>query len=381
MAKATSQNIIELNGKRYDAVSGRELSKEPARDSSSVHHGRGRMIDGFSAPRNTAPAQPVAIKPPIEDLKPKPVNHVNLAGAQRIPHQKARAAIAHQQQSSETLMRQTVKRPDIQKKPALKTQNTTDLAQKTPSLIVPKHSYYQTDKRLMNHAEQVAQSRHISHFSRPTAPVRPAETARQAQPVSIAPPKPAQPVTKPVLPEDNDQDIFEHALAIAKSHEAKPIKRTKRQAMRAHRRTAGVGASVLVVLVLGLFIAYQNRANINLQLASAKAGFHATEPSYQPSGYKLGSLRASPGTVSINYHAPTGNDINISQKESNWDSETLQQNFVATNDQSYRTHHIAGQTIFTFDHNATWVDGGIWYQIEGNASTTDQQLVHIAASM
>lgn len=275
---------------------------------------------------------------------------------------------------------------------------------KPTAKIAPKHSYYSTDPHKVSHAKSVAQSQKIKHFSdyqsaiaNPSLASSDTSRARQAasndysQPTPLTNGRPASQIAAQQLssfqasqhlPIDDDQTIFDQVLASARSHEQKPLKRTKKQSVKAHRRGLGVSASVLVVVLLGLFIAYQNRASINLQLASAKAGFHATTPSYKPTGYALKDISSSPGMVNIRYRAPQGNGIVIGQKESNWDSQTLQQNYLALGDQKYQTHHQSGKTIFTYGKNqATWVDGGIWYQIQGNATTSSKDLVAIAASM
>ncbi len=56
-------------------------------------------------------------------------------------------------------------------------------------------------------------------------------------------------------------------------------------------------------------------------------------------------------------------------------------NHVLTNKQPFQTFQDAGKTIYIYeDSKATWVNGGVWYQINGNASLTSDQLLRIANS-
>src|SRR5207253_1604272 len=78
-------------------------------------------------------------------------------------------------------------------------------------------------------------------------------------------------------------DMFEHALKHARSHEQPPLKKRHIR----HSRVLNIAAGVAAFVVLGGFIAYLNMTNIQLRVASAEAGFHASMPSYKPTGYTL----------------------------------------------------------------------------------------------
>lgn len=184
----------------------------------------------------------------------------------------------------------------------------------------------------------------------------------------------------------SEQDLFSQALARATSHEqpapresaAKAIKRKSKK----HRQALGIVASLSVFLMLFGFIAYQNRDNIQLQIASARAGFSASTPLYKPDGYVLGKTTYGPGAVAVQYQHPNNQSFTLSQKKSNWDSQTLLENFVATSDEPYQGYQSNGRTVYVYgEGKATWVNGGIWYQIQGANELSDEQLVKIAASM
>ena len=67
---------------------------------------------------------------------------------------------------------------------------------------------------------------------------------------------------------------------------------------------------------------------------------------------------------------------------SNWNSDALLSNYVVAENKQYQTYMDRGRTLFIYDgSNATWVDNGVWYQIEGDSRMTTDQLVRIAASI
>jgi len=144
----------------------------------------------------------------------------------------------------------------------------------------------------------------------------------------------------------------------------------------------GIAASAAVFLALFGFIGYQNRDDIRLQIASAKAGFPASAPLYKPDGFALSSMQYATGSVASVYQHGNSQNFTITQKKSNWDSQTLLENFVATKNGDYQGFQSNGRTVYVYDGgNATWVNGGIWYQIKATGNVSNEQLVRIAASM
>jgi hypothetical protein len=183
-----------------------------------------------------------------------------------------------------------------------------------------------------------------------------------------------------------DQSIFDQALSSATSHEEPaPHESTSSKIKRGgkkRKRGMAIVASLALFVALCGFVAVQNRENIQLQLASAKAGFSVSSPLYRPDGYSLNKMTYSAGLAASLYKNQSNQSFTLSQKKSNWDSQTLLENFVATKGDSYKGYQSNGRTVYVFgEGNATWVNGGIWYQIQGADQLTNEQLVKIAASM
>jgi Domain of unknown function (DUF4367) len=143
------------------------------------------------------------------------------------------------------------------------------------------------------------------------------------------------------------------------------------------------GAACVLVLLLG-FLMYINIPNLSVHIASARSGIDATFPEYKPDGYSLsGPVSYSDGEVTINFHANTGKTkFVIVQKKSAWDS-TAVKNMVTkkADENTVVTTEERGLTIFTYNGNAAWVNGGILYTITGDAPLSNDQLRRIATSL
>lgn len=382
-----TNNFIELNGKRYDALTGAFLGTGAhtsviTKPVSVSNAGRGTVMDGVvpmavqSAPQHhsaTTHAPKPAAKHHIKPLAP------------------------HQPQHAKTLRRDIVKQPTIKPQKPLKAHTPTDVIVHKPGVltVAPKLSSEVVDHARASRATGVARSPQIERFRKQSQQRRMGyAAAAPAQPVrrpieSIQPARvPARVAGRPAQharPATREDDIFEQAIAYAKSHEQAAPKESRRQKVkrvsRHNKRLVGVLASVLMVTALGGFIFWQNRADMELQLAAARSGVPASMPAYKPSGFAVKGLTYSPGTVTIGFNNGS-KTFKVVQKSSNWDSETLLQNYVATSGQPYDAYQAAGRTVYVYGNgDATWVNGGIWYQVNDNGNLSKDQIINLATSM
>lgn len=327
------EHIIELNGQRYDARTGAIVtatpmppSKKPARTPSTA-----RTMDGFSrAPKHA------------------------------LPHR--------QPEKSKTLMRTVVSKPITP--PTHHTPAVHPLVKPSPSAT---HS-------LTKHATNVPKSPLVDHFRRDvvSAPhhVKAVEHPHVSNPlISSTAAKSSDPVHT--------------ALAIANSHQQPKHKKPRLSGRVARRlkvspRVVSGASFAFAFLLIGGFFAYQNIPGLTMRLAAARSGVHGKLPSYQPAGFSLnGSIAYQPGQITINYKSNSDNrNFKVSQSSSQWDSQSLLENYVALNRRDYQTVQDKGKTVYIYDDsNATWVDGGIWYRVEGDSNLNSDQLLHIAASL
>jgi hypothetical protein len=121
-----------------------------------------------------------------------------------------------------------------------------------------------------------------------------------------------------------------------------------------------------------------------MRLASNKAGVHATLPSHKPTGFAAVKFSYGNGFVTVDYHnTGNGQDYRVTQTASNWNSDALYHEYVtATAGKNYDTVRTGGRTIYTYgNHNATWVDGGIWYNITSDGALNKNDLIDVATSL
>ncbi|MEO6513656.1 MAG: hypothetical protein ABIR37_03135 [Candidatus Saccharimonadales bacterium] len=394
---AKTKNTIELNGKRYDALTGTLLSHgtEPSeavavtikhhvkKPGTAAHHTASSASvpagakKAVAAPRSTGQ---------VMDIRRAPAGHIK----------------HHRPEPSKTLMRKVVKKPEPSLKRSMKTQPRTDILAKTPAhLLVPKASLHHIDVTRLKRAEHVAKNNLVSRFGQVSTPVanHAGHAAHQMkhdvnaviagvsseissiQPVYAAT---ANAIARPSM------DIFEQALARANSHKETYIdpKKAHRAAKRTQRhltkRIARSGSIALAVVLVAGFIAYQNTANLTMRVASSKAGFQANMPGFKPSGFAAAKFTYGKGFVAVNFHSNSDSRaFDLTQKVSNWDSEALLNEFVSdASGKSYQTLEASGRTIYTYgNNNATWVDHGVWFNVQSNGSLSTTQLVSLATSM
>lgn len=432
-------DVIELNGKHYDALTG-------------AYMGGGRAVSPAAQHRS----QPSATTQ--QPLRPTPVPHLPVttpsvvAAPAPAPRRQAPQHLpAHRPQQARTLMRHAVRAPHATPKPAIKpvvplapaTQSTT-LATGTQPAIQPKQTATAVNPQRSQRATGASRSQQVRHFGtgefvstakpvtdltaanpltmsiRPSAAIiskaqpQTAVTTLTAKPAMATTAAPAQPRRQSLRPQqafrgtaqehrraaarhqaaaaarqsapadDTEQNIFEQALALATSHEQKPPKQSVLRAARRRkrlRRVLSIAASAAVFLALSGFIAYQNKANIQLQFASAKAGFPASTPGFKPEGFAMNKITYSPGVVAT-WYGNQDKTFSLIQKKSNWDSQTLLENFVSTTNEDYQGYQANGRTVYVYGKGrATWVNGGIWYQIDAGDVLSDEHLVKVAASI
>jgi hypothetical protein len=149
-------------------------------------------------------------------------------------------------------------------------------------------------------------------------------------------------------------------------------------------RAAGLASLATAFLLIGGFFAYQNVPNLAVKMAATRAGVKAQLPAYRPAGFAMsGPVQYRPGHIAISFKSKTDDrNFVVSQSNSEWNSETLLENFVTSSRRPYQTYQDKGKTIYIYDgSNATWVDSGVWYKIEGNSSLNSDQLIRIANSL
>ena len=321
-------NIIKINGQHYDADTGKQLN----------------------LPKNNL----------ISDIK-SVAKH-----PQSIDRRPAVSIKSHAPQPSKTLMRGPLRKPT-----PVNHNNASVSIKKTNTM--PKLSINGVDHIRFKHANAVSRSNLISHFGVNSY-------VSTAEPVLIKPTADlVTDITNARLNPEYKPDFLQSAIDRATSHEQPPYKLKKNKKKLAKKAFIGIGAMILVGLV-----GYQNIDNLQIRMASTKAGFAASLPSYQASGFGVSQIATRAGEVAINF--TDKNDVNknytLQEKPTKWDSSALRDNFVISLDKKYQLLQTSGISVYLYgDNNATWVNDGIWYLITGNGTLSDNQIINLVASL
>ena len=338
-------NTIELNGNLYDTISGKILN----------------------VPKHSPKRTGVSTTLSINDITPvqkKRQMHTKKVNAGNI-HTKP----AH----SNTLMRKAVK------KPIVKSENASNK-------VAAKHSMHQNnEKNRLLYAKKTSTNQHISRFGIGHTDTRITPTRAN---ITMRP----EPINKDHFSSKTNtghsatQKLSPLTIHLQKSLEkadAHKIKHPKKP--RFHKNTAKrlnlIALSLAVILLTG-FIAYQNAGNIAIRIAARKTGFAVTIPGYTPAGYRINSQNAEPGKIVLGYKSNSDSrSYSVTQSVSSWNSEALEANFLDT--KIYQTaQNSKGRQIYTYDDtNATWVDHGVWFNLESNTNLGSDQLNQLITSI
>lgn len=359
---ANSKTTIELNGKLYDARTGKILGESTTKPKQSVPRNNGAVMDGFT--RRPQIQTPVATQPA---KKAKPTT--------------ARTAPAHaatKLQKSKTLMRPAVSKP----KPVIKSDvsrvkheirskqdpaRTARAASVVKSSAINRYGAVATDHRIIKkvaHMPVASQPAHLT-VTQKVAHLATSTEAHLKQSV----------------------DVIEESLRNASAHlerfDGDHIKRSFHERFGFRNKVANLSSFTFAVLLLVGFFAWQNAPNLEMRVAATRSGVAAHMPGYKPAGFGVSrNVKIDPGKVAVTFRSNTDDKkYTVTQQASTWSSDSLLSNHVLATRQPFQTYQDQGKTVYIYDNsNATWVSGGVWYRIDGNANLTSDQLLRIANS-
>lgn len=380
---------IVLNGKVYDVKTGQMVdtsSAAPVKKSTSTNHHSPtlKVIDGViggSHPKKPQQNQHKAVinshsRPPQTPTKISSL-HTPHNNTIRMPH-KINHVKKHHPKKAATLMRSAVPRPPKHSEMVLAGQN---------AIVAP-----DKEGRLLR-AKTIRKSHQIQRF--PVSP-QSAEDFLAPPVISVSEESATTPTEMPITPKvtptnhqspkTKQEKIFEKAIENANSHKEIPRsnhQKNHRTKIKTKRRTFRYASGAFAVVLLTGFVLYQNIPNLSMRIASSKAGFNASLPGYNPSGFALsGPVVYSPGKITVNFSSNSDDrNYSLTQQVSNWNSQALIDNYFVVNNREFQTYQEKGKTIFLYgDKNATWVSGGVWYQIQDADELSSDQILNIASS-
>lgn len=203
---------------------------------------------------------------------------------------------------------------------------------------------------------------------------------KQQAPSQKANPKPKAKLSSQEL----KKQLINKRLAEADHHLKKPQSTiNKRSWLQQPLKASRLASGALAIILLAGYLTYLNMPSISVRVAAAQANVNASYPSYQPDGYKLnGPVSYQPGKVMIRFNSNSGpQDFTITERSSNWNSQSLYDNYIASQPVNYNVTKHAGLTIYTHQNQAAWVNGGVFYTITGSAPLSTGQLTKLATSL
>ena len=196
--------------------------------------------------------------------------------------------------------------------------------------------------------------------------------------VAVAPQK----IEKPIVAKTSKQlknEAIEKALSNEIISNKKARRRQKKGGTLRWLNTFSVG---FAVMLLGGYLTYLSMPNISIKMAAVQSGIDAKYPGYKPDGYALnGPIKFKSGEVSMKYaYADGSSGYTITQQKSGWNSSAVKE-FFSEKHKNPNTTMIDGLTIYSGGKEAAWVNGGILYQISGEANLSSSQIEKIATSL
>ena len=201
--------------------------------------------------------------------------------------------------------------------------------------------------------------------------------AMNNNPLAAAPQKIEKPVAKTAHQLKNE--AIEKALSNEIISNKKARRRQKKGGALRWLNTFSVG---FAVMLLGGYLTYLSMPNISIKMAAVQSGIDAKYPGYKPDGYALnGPIKFKSGEVSMKYaYADGSSGYTITQQKSGWNSSAVKE-FFSEKHKNPNTTMIDGLTIYSGGKEAAWVNGGILYQISGDANLSSSQIEKIATSL
>lgn len=344
--------VVQVNGKSYDAVTG-------------------RRITDIIAPAHKQVKQ--APKPKQITVTKQPSVHSQPA------HTTATHAKRHAPQSAQTLMRRAVKKPQSGLKKQLHVQQ--ELAHTREHAIPVKHVAAHVDTARARRAKQIEKAQQVHRFHSPAQiPVTFTHVAVQAAPQSVSLHEP--PIQAPPIQSSNPVDIFEQAIANA-THFVDIAAHKKHFKKKARRHFVTMTAGIAALLAIASFLTYSNTPSLQARMAGVVAGVSTSMPNFTAAGFKYEGVSAHNERLTYTFRSELAT-YQLVEQQTNWNGAQMirQVSSVKANGAPNYTELAAGTvTIYKFsDSHATWVKDGTWYQVHGKQPLTDAQLTALATN-
>lgn len=377
------KKTVKIGGKIYDAESGAllKLSKQQldivplrkdAAASLSAKTSRNRIKRSTTLNREFVKAPSVTAKPAPQVIK-KRATRPTLADQARAKEQALRTSSFKSRQIRHFMSLEEAKALNS-KKPVVLSE-TTNLqvivsaeANRQFKQIIAEAR--QTDFFTRYRMQQIAKDRRRQELKA----LKQAERAFAGQQIAV-------PQISPAKAQALNTKLKQQTLAsaIANDHIERPTYQPRQSFFKRH---ASLLAGSLAMVILGGYLTYLNMPNISMRIAASQAGINASYPEYKPAGYSIKKLAAFENDQVVMEYRNHDKALKLTQQASSWDSKTTLENIVKKRaGEVYHTDQTKGLTIYTYGNQATWVNGGILYNLTFDDSLSIDQVHKIATSL
>ncbi len=355
------KSVIEINGNKYDAHSGRMVSSAPSHKSMDMI-----TIQKKSGKSQFAP-------------KRSPVNS-------DVPHVTA----AHKLQKSHILMRQAVR------KPFTVTADNSYVKQSsaTASIVRPGLTNHVDEQARISRANHVPMSSSVRRFdvSPPQTHVRVAPMALASAPAQIIDRVP-QPVAHHPIQQSGSESFIQKQLSTINStvepespFKKKPVHKRTASAIKQHKFMSFSAVLASFVMLAG-FLLYMNMPTVALAMASQKSGLAVKSPSSVPKSFYLErNVYATSGQVTMSYKTRSDDRrFSITLLKVDQTKETLKEEIITKTKGQYQVYETNSLTLYLSTPSnssaAEWLNNGVRYSIRGNSGMTTEQLASMASAL
>ena len=392
----TSDKTVSINGRTYDAITGLPVA-------APAHKAPQKKAAPSRAATPKVAASTVTLKKQITPTTKK-------TATPRISRGTTTSEIVHGStvQRSQTLRRRATKKPEVKPR-VIKARPTPgrhmDIARSTNVSKFAKHPVIEqpvTAKTTSTKEVAVPAAKPVAKpTTKPVAKpaVKPVakklartntnekpDRAPTHHPVAARALQRSQKKTPVIAAAPTTKQVKDAAIDRALKTPKVPAQKTRKRTLiknAVFRRSVIISAIAIVIIALAITI-YRVVPSISVSIAAAQAGISASYPEYTPDGYSLSHpVTYSDGEVSLKFASHSNdNYYTITQTRSSWDSSAVLDNIVTpAADANYITTKERGLTIYSYDAHATWVNGGILYQIASKAPLSGDQIRKIATSL
>lgn len=214
-----------------------------------------------------------------------------------------------------------------------------------------------------------------------------------SSPVNRSINRPVASVTKQqqvaVVSRQTAAEIKNEAIEKAMASAAKVETKTKKKSKIPHihfgwkRTLLALGCTAVAIFAIVYFVNL-NAPNVSLKVLAMQVGIEASYPAYVPRDYSLSDITSENGKIVLNFkNTSTGDAFSLTEENSAWDSNALLNNYVKNEyGESYTVIKEQGLTIYVSDNGATWVNRGVFYNLQtGYGTLTKKQIKTIAVSL